>query len=314
MNFQTQQKPLARFLQSKWAAHLSLLGFALFSGSAYVGAKLALQGVGPFTTAFLRFVIACIICWPILLVTHGLQPVKKDQVFWLIGHGLFQTTFYFALQYYGLNFTTADNTALIVNTRPLFVALFAAIFFKDRFTLWQWVAFFTAFCGVLIVLYNPGSAYMPNHMLGDSLIVLNAISGAIGIMFGKKLLKDFKPFTLLVYQITIGVVGLLPLALIESRTGFSFSEVAWGPVIFLAVFSTCIAQTFFNWGLQRVPVSNSGVYFFLLPVINIILAHFLFAEPVTWLLLLGGALILGGAYFVNAKGTAREVTAEMSES
>lgn len=74
---QTRQKIPARFSQGKWAAHLSLLSFALLSGSAYVGAKLALQGVGPFSTAFLRFLIACIITWPVLMLTHGVQPIRK---------------------------------------------------------------------------------------------------------------------------------------------------------------------------------------------------------------------------------------------
>jgi drug/metabolite transporter (DMT)-like permease len=304
---------MARFLQSKWAAHISLLCFALVSGTAYVGAKLALQGVGPFTTAFLRFLIACIICWPILIFTHGVQPVHKSSILSFIAFGLFQTTFYFGLQYVGLQYTTADNTALIVNCRPLFVALFAVIFYKERFTIYQWLAFLLAFFGVLIVLYNPGTAYMPNHLFGDFLIVLNALSGAIGIMFGKKLLKEYKPFTILVYQITVGMLGLLPMALFESGGHISFSQVAWGPIIFLAIFSTAIAQTFFNWGLSRLPVSSTSVYFFIIPVINIILAHFMFNEPITWLLLLGGTLILVGAYFVNFKVKSNDSPTEMGQ-
>src|SRR5450756_2435587 len=111
-----RQKIPARFWQGKWAAHLSLLSSALLMGTAYVGAKLALQGVGPFTTAFL-----------------------------------------------------------------------------------------------------------PDHLFGDFLIVLNALSGALGVLFGKRLLKEYKPFTVLVYQITIGMIGLLPLALFESGGQFSLA-------------------------------------------------------------------------------------------
>ena len=314
MSGQTKLKIFERILQSNWAAHLSLLCFALLSGSAYVGAKLALQGVGPFTTAFLRFLIACVICWPILLLTHGARPVRQEHILPLIGFGFFQTTLYFALQYVGLKYTTADNTALIVNTRPLFVALLAVIIFRERFTFLQWAAFLLSFCGVLIVLYNPGASFMPNHLFGDSLIVLNALSGAIGIMFGKKLLKNYKPFTILVYQITVGMIGLFPLALYETGGQFSPAQVAWGPIIFLAIFTTAIAQTFFNWGLSRVPVSSTGVYFFIIPVVNIILAHFMFGEPITWLLLLGGGLIVTGVYIVNGRSQAAPSQVEMSET
>lgn len=309
-----RQKIPARFWQGKWAAHLSLLSSALLMGTAYVGAKLALQGVGPFTTAFLRFLIACVITWPVLMLTHGLQPIHKEHIGYLIAHGLFQTTFYFGLQYVGLQYTTANNTALIVNTRPIFLVLLAVFIYRERFSFLQWMALLLSFCGVLIVLYNPGTAFMPDHLFGDFLIVLNALSGALGVLFGKRLLKEYKPFTVLVYQITIGMIGLLPLALFESGGQFSLAQVAWGPIIFLAVFSTAIAQSFFNWGLSRLPVSNSGVYFFIIPIVNIILAHFIFGEPVTWLLILGGILIIVGAYFVNNKGQVREIPVYLSET
>lgn len=311
---QIRQKIPARFLQGKWAAHLSMLSFALLSGSAYVGAKLALQGVGPFSTAFLRFLIACIITWPVLMLTHGVQPIRKEHIGYLIAHGLFQTTFYFSLQYVGLQYTTANDTALIVNTRPIFLALLAVIIYRERFSFLQWMALLLSFCGVLIVLYNPGTAFMSNHLFGDFLIVLNALSGAVGVLFGKRLLKEYKPFTILVYQITIGMLGLLPLALFESGGQFSPAQVAWGPIIFLAVFTTVFAQTLFNWGLARLPVSSSGVYFFIIPIVNIILAHFIFGEPVTWQLILGGILIIVGAYLVNDKGRNRETPVYLSET
>ena len=309
-----QPKLRVGFLRGKWAAHLSLLCFALVSGSAYVGAKLALQGVGPITTAFFRFLIACAITWPVLIFFHGVQLIRKEHIGILIAHGLFQTTFYFCLQYIGLKNTTANNTALIVNMRPIFLALLAIIIYRERFSFRRWTAFLLAFCGVLIVLYNPATAYLPNHLFGDFLIVLNALSGAVGIIFGKRLLKEYKPFTILVYQITIGTLGLFPLALVESGGKFLLNQVAWGPVIFLAVFATAIAQTFFNWGLSRLPVSSTGVYFFIVPVVNIILAHFMFNEPITLWLLLGGAMILGGAYFVNDKDLSMATALDLSES
>jgi drug/metabolite transporter (DMT)-like permease len=305
MSRRIQKKSRNRLIQGEWAAHLSLMGFVLTAGSAYVGAKLALKGIGPFSTAFLRVLVACLISWPILKLTSGIQPIRKEHFGYLVAHGLFQTTFYFGLQYYGLQFTTANNTALIANTRPIFLAILAVLIFRERFSLLQWLAMLLSFCGVVIILYDPAIAFLPNHVFGDFMIVLNALSGALGILFGKRLLKEYKPFTILVYQITVGMLGLLPLALLESGGNIAFSQAAWGPIIFLAIFSTVIAQTFFNWGLSRLPVSTSGVYFFIIPVISMILAYFMFGEPITWQLLLGGILIIVGAYIVNSIGQKR---------
>jgi drug/metabolite transporter (DMT)-like permease len=286
---------------SKWAGHLSLIASTLIMGSAYVAAKLALDDSGPFVTAFFRFLIASLVCWPVLYLVGGVQPVRRHHIGYLLGYGLFQTTLYFALQYLGLRYTTASNTALIVNTRPLFMALLALFFFKERFNLVQWIAFLLSFSGVLIILYNPGVAIMPNHTFGDFLIVLDALCGALGVLLGKKLLYDFKPFTILVYQITIGTIGLLPLALIETNGHLFTARVNWGIVLFLAIFLTAIAQSLFNFGLSKLPVSNTAVYFFFIPVINVILAYYMFSEPITVSLVIGGILIIGGTYFVNKK-------------
>lgn len=296
-----EPKHHGRQFMSKWAGHLSLIASTLIMGSAYVAAKLALDDSGPFVTAFFRFLIASLVCWPVLYLVGGVQPVRRHHIGYLLGYGLFQTTLYFALQYLGLRYTTASNTALIVNTRPLFMALLALFFFKERFNLVQWIAFLLSFSGVLIILYNPGVAIMPNHTFGDFLIVLDALCGALGVLLGKKLLYDFKPFTILVYQITIGTIGLLPLALIETNGHLFTARVNWGIVLFLAIFLTAIAQSLFNFGLSKLPVSNTAVYFFFIPVINVILAYYMFSEPITVSLVIGGILIIGGTYFVNKK-------------
>ena len=47
-------------------AHLALILSMILMGTAYVGAKFALRGAGPFTTAFFRFLIANLIMWPLL--------------------------------------------------------------------------------------------------------------------------------------------------------------------------------------------------------------------------------------------------------
>ncbi len=282
-------------------AHLALILSMTLMGTAYVGAKFALRGAGPFTTAFFRFLIANLIMWPLLFVFKRYQPIRREHVGLLIRHALFQTTFYFSLQYAGLQYTTASNTALITNSRPIILALIAVFFLKEKFSKVQWGAMLLSFVGVFIILQDPQANPMPNHLRGDFLIFLNAVSGALGMVFLKQLLKHYQPFTILVYQATIGMLGLLPLALYETGGHLFSAEIAWAPILYLAVFCTAAAQVLLNTGVSRLPVSTSGTYFFMIPVLNTIFAYFLLGEPVTWRLALGGMLILGGTYVISNK-------------
>ena len=288
-------------MKAKRGAHIALTVSMVLMGTAYVGAKFALQVTGPFTTAFFRFLIASIIMWPLLFMFKLFKPVRREHVGLLIGHALFQTTLYFSLQYAGLQYTTASNTALITNTRPIILALIAVIFLKEHFSRVQWGALLLSFLGVFIILQDPQANVMPNHLRGDFLILLNALSGALGIVFLKQLLKDYHPFTILVYQATIGMIGLLPLALFETGGQLFSAEIAWGPIIFLAVFCTAMAQVLLNTGVSRLPVSTSGAYFFIIPVLNVVFAYIFLGEPVTWRLVVGGLLILVGTYLINHK-------------
>lgn len=279
--------------------HLALMTSMVLMGTAYVGAKFALQTTGPYTTAFFRFLITSLITWPIIVLLKAYQPIQKADIGYLIGHAAFQTTFYFALQYMGLQYTTASNTALIVNTRPIILALIAVIFLKERFSTLQWAAMFFSFLGVLVILQDPLVNTMPNHIFGDSLILLNAVSGAMGIVFAKRLLARYEPFTILVYQCTIGMIGLFPLAMFETGGHLLSGPIAWGPIVFLAIFCTVLAQGLLNVGLVRLPVSTTGAYFFVIPVLNVVFAATLLNEPLTWSLAIGGMMIVTGTYLIT---------------
>lgn len=281
--------------------HLVLIACMILMGTAYVGAKFALRVTGPFTTAFFRFAIANLIMWPVLLLFKRNQRIRKEHVGLLVLHALFHTTLFFALQYTGMQYTSTANTALLTNTRPIILALLAVIFLKERFTLVQWGALGLAFLGVFIILRDPQANVMPHHLRGDFLIFLDAVSGALGIMFLKQLLAHYRPFTILTYQATIGMLGLLPLALFETGGNLFVNEIGWGPIIYLAVVLTIGSQVLLNNGLSRLPVATSGVYLFIIPVLSVIYAYFLLDEPITWRLVVGGLLILAGTYVINNK-------------
>ena len=215
--------------------------------------------------------------------------------------GIFQTTLYFAFQYTGLGYTSASNTAVIANSRPIFVALLSAVLLAEPLRRSRVLGIITAFIGVLL-LTTDGKldtlSFSSTHAFGNFLIVLNAISGAIGLVYNKKTLSRLPVLPVIVYSTTIGAVGLLPLAALELREiGIPHvSLTAWGGVIYLAIFCSTIPYLFWYSALARLEAAQTAVFLFFVPVISVILSVVLLGERLTVYFVFGALLVLVGAY------------------
>lgn len=285
------------------AAFFAMIAVAQF-GTAYVAAKFALRELSPFTAATARFVLASAMLWGILMVRGGLPRPRQEDWKALILAGLFQTTLYFALQYTGLGYTSASNTALIVNTRPIFVALLSTFLLGERLGWHKVGGIVMAFAGV-VILVTEGSlssfSFSSSHAFGDILILLNAVSGAIGLIYNKRVLNHLQILPTIVYSTTVGTLGLIPLAGYEIATrGFPLGSLtSWGAVVYMAIFCSTIPYLFWYTALSRLEASQTAVYLFFVPIISVILSFLILGEDLTVYLVLGALLVLIGAYVTS---------------
>ena len=287
-------------LRRRTALFFALLTATIW-GTAYVGAKYALRSLPPFTAAAARFLLAVALMWLLLLLTKRAERIEKRDIPLLVATGLFQTTFFFALQYVGIGYTTAANTALIVNTRPIFVAILSALLLREALGRQKVAGILLAFAGVVVLTLGSGGEgfrLQREHALGDFLIVLNALSGALGIIMLKKMLGRYSPLSTATYSTTVGALGLVPLALYEVwREGWpAGSLLSWGAVAYMATVCTVVAYALWYSALSRLRASEMAVFLYLTPIISLILSAFLLGEAITVWLLVGGALVLVGAY------------------
>lgn len=65
-----------------------LVAMALW-GTTYVAAKFALREMWPMMAAIVRFFLACVIAWPVLLLTRGQQPIARKSLLPLVATGFF---------------------------------------------------------------------------------------------------------------------------------------------------------------------------------------------------------------------------------
>jgi drug/metabolite transporter (DMT)-like permease len=301
MNRSMVHKPIARSTAAPYGVTAQAVMAAALWGTSYIAAKVVVRWLPPFTAAAFRFSVVAVLLWVVVAVTKRAQPVRQGDWLWLVLSGLLQTSIYFALQYAGIGLTTASNTSVIVNARPVFVAILSAVFLHEALTSRRIVGILLAFAGVLILTGSgslAGLSLSASHIKGDFLILLNAISGALGIVVNKKLLAKYRPFPALVYTQTFGAAGLVPLAALElvREGGFPAAPPgAWLLLIYQAVFCTIIAHLLWNRALALMEASHAAVFIYLAPLVTAVLSHFLLGEAIGIYFVAGALLVLSGA-------------------
>ena len=282
-------------------------------GASYVAAKYSVGYIPPFTAASFRFAVVALCSLPLLWLTGKVQHIERDDWPDLITVGLFQTSFYFALQYAGIKLTTASNTSVIVNVRPVFAAVLSAFVLHETLSGRKLAGVLTAFVGV-IILSTGGTlrsfSLQSSHFLGDLLILFNAISGAIGLVVNKRVLARFRPFPAMVYTQTIGAIGLVPFAALEiSRLG-AFPRapaLPWIMLAFQGLFSTILAHILWNRALASLEASRASVFIYIAPLTTSVLSWLLLHEPLGLPFLIGALLVLIGAYLTTSAANGNQI-------
>lgn len=136
---------------------------------------------------------------------------------------------------------------------------------------------------------------MPPHRFGDwALLMALVLMWGSSFMFNKVALASVPPATLVAGRLTIGAAVLL--AVVYAR-GLRLPPLgsAWWSFAALAVIGNIIPFYLITWGQQTVESALAGILMAAMPLVTLVLAHFLLAaEPMTRNRLAGFALGFGG--------------------
>ena len=137
---------------SKMFGYLSAF-FAIFIwGITCVCTKHLLLYFSALEILFIRFIQAYIFLY--ILYPHKLKVSKKENLLLALS-GLTGVTLYQYTENIALNFTTASNVSIIVSICPIFTALTAQIFLKEKHLTPRFcLGFLLAFAGIVLVSFN----------------------------------------------------------------------------------------------------------------------------------------------------------------
>ncbi|MGM9803289.1 MAG: DMT family transporter [Muribaculaceae bacterium] len=275
-----------------WAYPLIKLGFEQFCITSQMTA-------GKMLFAGIRFLVSGLIILAIAKARGQRFALRRRSDWWFVlVFSLLNTTLHYAFFYFGLSHSAGSRAAILNSMSVFVVVLLACVFFRsDRLTVRKIVGCVMGAAGIFAL--NLGGAQSGQFtMMGDGMIILNALCGAFAGLMTRSLSSRVDIFVGTGYSLALGGGLLVVPALIMGGT---LPQVTlWGVVILLLLIGiSSIGFALYNKLLSCNPVGKVAIYNSLIPVVGALTSCLCLGEPFLLKYVLAGALAAAGIYIIN---------------
>jgi drug/metabolite transporter (DMT)-like permease len=291
---------------SQTRAYAALLLIAVLWGTFPATGKLAVADFPPVFLTALRGVIASSFLVA-LLARSGAETVRglgPHSVRAFVVLGVFGLVLSTQLSYIGYAYTTAANAAILQAATPVLVAVGARAYLGERLRRRQQAGVAVSALGVLVVVTDGRLVLLRVDELraGDFITMVGLVAWTAYTLYGKRVVTTHSPAltTTAAY-----VAGTCILLLETALTAPLFprpvltSLRAWSVVVYHAFFGA-VAHIWWYRAVERVGASRAAVFMNLTPIVGIVLAGALLAEPIGVWEVLGTLLVLAGVALTAA--------------
>ena len=179
---------------------------------------------------------------------------------------------------------------------PIFVALAAPIFLRERAHARTSVAVTVAFGGLVLLLEPWKGGLTSGDLVGAALGAGSAVFYASNVLVNKRLAPVFSGSELMFFHGFVAIPFLL--AMVPAGALSTTPTSALVVLVIAAVGPGVLGGLFFVWGLRRIAASHASILTLLEPFVAVVVAALFLHQPVGAPQILGGLLILTGATLV----------------
>lgn len=201
------------------------------------------------------------------------------------------------LFYYAFNATTIANAVLSHYTAPIFVALMAPLFLKERSHKIIWSAILLSSIGLWLMLWMPQSGGAASLSSGEQQgIISGAASGfayALIILLVRTLAFNYSSLFIIFIQNSLMALILLPFII-----SMPFPMQSLPYLIVMGVMHSTIAPVIYVQGFKSVKANEAAILGYFEPIGAAGLAFIFLSEIPGAAALAGGALILFSGYLI----------------
>ena len=293
-----------------------------FWGITFICTKYLLNDFSSLEILIFRFLLAYCGLW---VMRPKIQKIKRGDNLFFVLAGLSGVVLYQFSENIAIHFTNASNVSVIVSVCPLFTAIIAQIFLKEKhLTPWFLVGFVLSITGVVLVCFNGQS--MELNPKGDLLALFSAICWGFYSLFvsiiNKKKYDSICAtrrvfFYAVLFMIPLCVSGIfiaqtgnaahngflasMSVSLDGAKNAARFSNpMNWVNLVFLGVLASGFCFSAWNRACNILGTVKVSCGLYLIPVVTIVFAFFALGEKITLLGIIGAVVTITGL-FISSK-------------
>lgn len=283
--------------------HLLAATVVLIWGCTFINSKILLNyGLEAHEIFSLRFLFAYV-CILFISPKKLWADTLKDEMRMIL-LGITGGSLYFVTENEAVKIGYVNNVSFIVCTAPMLTTLLALVFLKDvRATRNLITGTILATLGVALVVFN-GHFILKLNPLGDFLAMSASLCWAVYSLLLKNVSGRYSAVFITRKVFFYGLTTVLPIYIVRPWT-FPLERfmqpVVWGNLIFLGFIASFACFVLWSWVSKRLGALTASNYIYINPVSTVIFSAMFLGETMTWMALIGSALILGGVYLANKK-------------
>ncbi|SDN44267.1 DMT family transporter [Bacillus sp. OK048] len=288
-------------MKKKWIIYGMLFFATATWGSAFIAGKIAVQSFEPATVAFLRFLGAAVLLFPLMSIMekNRKKPTFKDYglftVLGLTGIALYNICFFIATKQ-----APVIKSSLFIASNPVLIVLLSGLFLKEKITKNHIIGMVIALTGAAFIITDGHifTLFKLGFETIDFVLLGAVISWALYSVVGKVVLKKYSAVESTTYAVAFGTVFLAPFAFAETSwqdiTQATFST--WIAIAHMSILVTVVSFIMYYYGIKEVGAAKASIFINVMPVSAVIMATIYLGETFNWAHGVGAALVLSGVY------------------
>ena len=276
---------------------LGLLGVPLVWGVNYAVIKAALHEFQPLAFNGIRFALATLTIWVLLLHRGSTLRIPRQGLWSLTLLGLLGNTVYQLLFIEGVARTSAANASLIMASSPMLVALLGTALGWEKLRGKGWLGVGLAVGGLALLLSaREGGGFAGGNLAGDLLMLAAGGTWALYTVLGAPVMARTPSLsaTLVTFLAGTPVLLLVSAPSFASQDWRAVGAKGWLGVAFSGIVAIGLGYLAWNTGLAAIGGARTAVYSNLTPVVAAALAWLTLGERWSAGQLLGAIAVLIG--------------------
>ncbi len=267
-------------------------------GFSFIFTKVALESAQPYVLLSCRFFVALLVFTLILFLGKVKLTLRGKPWGLLFLLGVFQPVLYFMGETYGVLYTSATFSAIIIALIPIASIWASALVLRESPTMKQSLFCVLSVLGVIVITAQSGGG---STQLKGFLFLLMAVLADVGFnLLTRKLSVTFTPFERTYFMFLMGFVVFFTMMLFD--TGGSLGPFAAAltsstlrlPILYLGIASSVVAFFLINYANTLLPVTRTIVFVNVTTLVSVFAGVLLLKESLSPISLVAtGVIVLG---------------------